>query len=226
MGKISVLLADDHTLVRQGLKALLLAEGDMEVVAEAENGQEAVALAKKIKPQIVIMDLAMPMMNGLTATRQIMKAAPDTKVLVLSSYSDDECVKEMIAAGATGFLMKASASNELAQAVRHARRGAQVFSPAIARRFNNRRHEDFLENGNSRKTHGLTEREKEVLVNIADGYSNREIANIMGISIKTVEKHRQQVMNKLDIHEVAGLTRYALSKNLIERKVPSPMLGA
>jgi DNA-binding NarL/FixJ family response regulator len=226
MGKISVLLADDHALVRQGLKALLTAEPDMEVVGEAKNGQEAVALARKIHPEVILMDLAMPMMNGLTATTQILKASPQTKVLVLSSYSDDKCVHDMFQAGATGFLMKATASNELAQAVRDARRGNRVLSSSIARRFQNKRFGEFIEHGNAQKTSELTPREIEVLKQIAEGLSNREIGEALKISIKTVEKHRQQVMNKLDIHEVAGLTRFALANNLVKREAPQPMLGA
>jgi len=225
MGKISVLLADDHTLVRQGLKALLMAEPDMEVVGEAQNGQEAVALARKIQPEVVLMDLAMPMMNGLTATTQILKASPRTKVLVLSSYSDDQCVQDMFQAGASGFLMKATASSELAQSVRDTRRGNRVLSSSLARRFQHKRLGDFLDHGNTQKVSQLTPREIEVLKQIAEGLSNREIGEALEISIKTVEKHRQQVMNKLDIHEVAGLTRFALANNLVERNSPEPMLG-
>ena len=222
MAKITVLLADDHTLVRQGLNALLVAEEDMQVVAEAENGQQAVTLAKKTTPDIVIMDLAMPMMNGLSATRQILKAVPSTKVLVLSSYSDDECVKQMMQAGATGFLMKQTASTELSNAIRNVRRGNQVLSPAILQRMRLQRHGAFMDSGDNQKPKTLTSREVEVLKIIADGYSNKEVAAMLDISIKTVEKHRQQVMNKLNIHDVAGLTRYALSRGLIDRRVRAP----
>ncbi len=220
MNKISVLLADDHTLVRQGLKALLTAEGDMQVVAEAEDGRQAVALAKKTSPQVVVMDIAMPMMNGRDATRQIIKNCPETKVLVLSSYSDDACVKELLEAGATGFLMKQTASTELSNAIRMARRGGRVLSPDIVRRMRAQGNGAFLDGGINGKAAELTDREIEVLKIIAEGLSNREIATQLGISIKTVEKHRQQVMNKLNIHEVAGLTRYALAQGLVERKVP------
>ena len=216
MNKISVLLADDHTLVRQGLKALLTAEGDMDVVAEAEDGREAVALAKKILPQIVVMDIAMPTMNGRDATRQIVKNCPETKVVVLSSYSDDACVKELLEAGATGFLMKQTASTELSNAIRLARRGSRVLSPDIVRRMKAQGNGAFMEGGLSGKMSELTEREIEVLKIIAEGLSNKEIAIELGISIKTVEKHRQQVMNKLGIHDVAGLTRHAIAKGIIE----------
>jgi DNA-binding NarL/FixJ family response regulator len=222
VAKITVLLADDHTLVRQGLKALLSAEEDMQVVAEAENGQQAVAMARKMSPDVVIMDLAMPMMNGLNATRQILKAAPNTRVLVLSSYSDDECVKQMMQAGAKGFLMKQTASSELSNAIRNVRRGNEVLSPAIVQRMRNQRHGAFMDGANGQKPNSLTAREVEVLKIIADGYSNKEVANLLGISIKTVEKHRQQVMNKLNIHDVAGLTRFALSRGMIDRRIPAP----
>jgi DNA-binding NarL/FixJ family response regulator len=221
MNKISVLLADDHTLVRQGLKALLTAEGDMQVVAEAEDGREAVALAKKMSPQVVVMDIAMPSMNGRDATRQIVKSCPETRVVVLSSYSDDACVKELLEAGATGFLMKQTASSELSNAIRLARRGSRVLSPDIVRRMKVQGNGAFMDGGLSGKIAELTEREIEVLKIIAEGLSNKEIAIQLGISIKTVEKHRQQVMNKLNIHEVAGLTRYALAQGLVEKKVPA-----
>jgi DNA-binding NarL/FixJ family response regulator len=220
MNKISVLLADDHTLVRQGLKALLSAEGDMQVVAEAEDGRQAVALAKKMSPQVVVMDIAMPSMNGRDATRQIVKNCPETKVVVLSSYSDDACVKELLEAGATGFLMKQTASSELSNAIRQARRGGRVLSPDIVRRMKVQGVGAFMDGGANGRIAELTEREIEVLKIIAEGLSNKEIAIQLGISIKTVEKHRQQVMNKLNIHEVAGLTRYALAQGLVERKVP------
>ena len=216
MNKISVLLADDHTLVRQGLKALLAAEGDMQVVAEAEDGRQAVALAKKTAPQVVVMDIAMPLMNGRDATRQIVKNCPETKVLVLSSYSDDECVKELLEAGATGFLMKQTASTELSSAIRQARRGGRVLSPDIVRRIKAQGNGAFMDGGLNGKIAELTEREIEVLKIIAEGLSNREIAVRLRISIKTVEKHRQQVMNKLGIHDVAGLTRHAIAKGIIE----------
>ena len=216
MNKISVLLADDHTLVRQGLKALLSAEGDMQVVAEAEDGRQAVALAKKMSPQVVVMDIAMPMMNGRDATRQIIKNCPETKVVVLSSYSDDACVKELLQAGATGFLMKQTASSELSNAIRQARRGARVLSPDIVRRIRAQVNGAFMDGGLNGKIAELTEREIEFLKIIAEGLSNKEIAIQLGISIKTVEKHRQQVMYKLDIHDIAGLVRHAVEKGIIE----------
>jgi len=222
MSKISIVLVEDHAVVRDGLKALLAGEPDMQVVGEAENGQQAVSLAKKLSPDVVVMDLAMPLMNGLTATREILKAVPSAKILVLSSYSDDECVRSLMDAGAMGYLMKQTASNELVEAIRHTRRGNQVFSPAISQRIRAQRAGAFMDGGTAAL---LTAREMQVLKLIARGGSNKEIATELDISIKTVEKHRQQVMNKLNIHDVAGLTRYAISKGLVERGIPAGVVN-
>src|SRR5689334_23765660 len=223
MRKINVLLVDDHTVVRQGLRALLAAEEDMEVIGEAENGRQAVALAKKNPPpDVVVMDVAMPLLNGLEATRQILKAVPTAKVLVLTSYGDDECVQQLMHAGACGYLIKQTAANDLLRAIREVRRGNAFFSPSIARRLRDQCR-DVFSNGssNTKKTSDLTSREAEVLQLIAEGFSNKQIASELTISIKTVEKHRQQVMNKLNIHDVAGLTRYAISKGMVERNLPA-----
>jgi DNA-binding NarL/FixJ family response regulator len=219
MRKISVLLVDDHTVVRQGLRALLSAEEDMEVVGEAENGRQAVMLAKKTTPDVVVMDVAMPLLNGLEATRQILKMLPSTKVLVLTSYGDDECVSQLMDAGASGYLIKQTAANDLLRAIREVQRGNAFFSPAIAKRLRDQCREAFTTGMTPRKSGELTSREAEVLQLIAEGFSNKQIAAELNISIKTVEKHRQQVMNKLNIHDVAGLTRYAISKGMVERTV-------
>ena len=217
MEKIRVLLVDDHTVVRQGLRVLLEAEQDIAIVAEAETGRQAVQLAKKLVPDVVVMDIAMPMLNGLEATRQIIREVPQSKVLVLSSYSDDEYVHQLTEAGAAGYLLKQAAANDLVKAVREARKGNAFFSPAISKRLLDHYREAFMKGVPvRRRTELLTSREAEVLQLIAEGKPNKQIAGELCISIKTVEKHRQQVMNKLDIHDVAGLTRYALSKGIIE----------
>lgn len=217
MQKIRVVLADDHTIVRQGLRVLLEAEPDMAVVGEAETGRQAVQLVKKHTPDVVVMDIAMPGLNGLEATRQIMKESPDVKVLALSSYSDDEYVHQLTEAGAAGYLLKQTAAADLIQAVREVGKGNAYFSPAISRRMLEQYRDAFLNGTPVRKRiETLTSRETEVLQLIAEGRPNKQIAAELGISIKTVEKHRQQVMNKLNIHEVAGLTRYAISKGIIE----------
>ena len=217
MEKIKVLLADDHTVVRQGLRVLLEAEPDIAVVGEASNGREAVQMARKLLPDVVVMDIAMPTLNGLAATRQIAKEVPSAKLLVLSSYNDDEYVHQVTGAGATGYLLKQTAATDLIKAVREARRGNAYFSPVISKRLVERYREAVLSGTPVKKqADQLTSREAEVLQLIAEGRANKQIAAELCISIKTVEKHRQQVMNKLNIHDIAGLTRYAISKGVIE----------
>jgi DNA-binding NarL/FixJ family response regulator len=212
-----VLLADDHTVVRQGLRALLEAEPDIVVAGEADTGRLAVQLTAKLLPDVVVMDIAMPMLNGLEATRQIIKDTPTAKVLVLSSYSDDEYVHQLTESGAAGYLLKQTAAADLIKAVREASKGNAFFSPAISKRLLDQYREAFLRGIPVRKRADLlTSRESEVLQLIAEGKPNKQIAADLCISIKTVEKHRQQVMNKLNIHDVAGLTRYAISKGIIE----------
>ncbi len=217
MKKITVLLADDHTVVRQGLRLLLEAEEDIKVVGEAENGRQAVLLAKKLQPDVIVLDVAMPLLNGLEATRQITREVPNTKVLVLSSYSDDEYVQQLTEEGAAGYLIKQTAANDLIKAIREAHKGNAFFSPSISKRLLEQCREAFVRGGPVKKRTGrLTSREAEVLQLIAEGHANKQIAAELNISIKTVEKHRQQVMNKLGIHDVAGLTRHAIAKGIIE----------
>ena len=218
MEKIRVLLADDHTVVRQGLRALLTAEGDIDVVGEAENGRQAVELVKKLLPDVAVIDIAMPVLNGLEATRQITRSVPSTKVLILSSYSD--YVSQTTEAGAVGYLVKETAGDELLRAIREAQRGNAYFSPSIAKRLRDQCRGAFAYGQSGRKRADyLTAREAEVLQLIAEGRANKQIAAELCISIKTVEKHRQQVMNKLNIHDVAGLTRHAIAKGIIESDV-------
>lgn len=217
MEKIKVLLVDDHTVVRQGLRVLLEAEQDITIVGEAETGRQAVQLARKLSPDVIVMDIAMPNLNGLEATRQILKETPAAKVLVLSSYADDEYVHQLTEAGAAGYLLKQTAATELIKAIREARKGNAFFSPSISKRLLDHYREAFLKGVPVRKrTQLLTSREAEVLQLIAEGKPNKQIASDLCISIKTVEKHRQQLMNKLNIHEVAGLTRYAIARGVIE----------
>jgi len=173
MKKISVLLVDDHTVVRQGLRALLQAEEDMEVVGEAENGRQAVGMARKTPPDVVVMDVAMPMLNGLEATRQILKNRPGTKVLVLTSYGDDDCVAQLMRAGASGYLIKQTAANDLLKAIREVYRGNAFFSPSIAKRLRDQCRESFTTGQPARKSGELTSREAEVLQLIAEGLFNK-----------------------------------------------------
>ncbi len=219
MKKITVLLVDDHTVLRQGLRALLQTEPDMEIVGEAENGRQAVQMAAKLAPDVVVMDIAMPQLNGLEASHQIAKEAPLTKVLILSSYGDDEYVHQLTEAGAVGYLVKQTAANDLIKAIREAQKGNAYFSPAIAKRLLDRYRESFLKGGkplNRKAAVRLTSREREVLQLVAEGKGNKQMASDLCISIKTVEKHRQQAMDKLNIHDVAGLTRYAIAQGMIE----------
>lgn len=217
MPKTTVLLADDHMVVRQGLRALLQTERDIEIVGEAETGRQAVRLVKALKPDVVVMDIAMPQLTGLEATRQILKEVPSSRVLILSSYSDDEYVEQLTAAGAAGYLLKQAPFIDLVRGIREAKRGNAFFSPAISKRLMDQYRETVLRGARVMKRADLlTSRESEVLQLIAEGEGNKQIAAALGISIKTVEKHRQQLMDKLGIHDVAGLTRYAISIGIVE----------
>jgi len=216
MKKIRIMLVDDHAIVRQGIRVLVEAEPDITVVGEAGNGRQAVQLMLKLRPDVVVLDLAMPQLNGVEATRQIMKEDPTAKVLVLSSYSDNEYVRQVTDAGATGYLVKQTAADDLIKAVREADKGNAYFSPSICRWL--------VENYRGKKKRGeppvkrsekLTVREAEVLQLVAEGQPNKMIASELGISIKTVDKHRQLMMCKLNIHDIAGLTRYAIAKGII-----------
>ena len=217
MSRITVLLADDHTVMRQGLRALLQTERDIEIVGEAESGRQAVRLAKTLKPDVVVMDIAMSQLTGVEATRQIVKEVPSSRVLILSTYSDDEYVHQLTEAGAAGYVLKQAAFADVVTAIREAKKGNAFFSPAISRRLVDHYRETLVRGVPVRKrTDLLTSREAEVLQLIAEGEGNKQIAAELGISIKTVERHRQRLMDKLGIHDIAGLTRYAISKGVIE----------
>jgi DNA-binding NarL/FixJ family response regulator len=218
MGKTTVLLVEDHEIIREGLRALLDTQQDIEVVGEASNGREGVSLARNISPDVVVMDISMPELNGFEATRQINQAVPGTKVLVLSSYDDLDCVEALIEVGASGFLSKRSASNQLPEAIRAVRVGKTFYSPEIVKLMQDRKKAIAKLGRPKANPFALTIREAEVLQLIADGFPNKGIAAKLGISAKTVEKHRQAVMSKLNIHETAGLTRYALSKGVVPLK--------
>jgi DNA-binding NarL/FixJ family response regulator len=195
------------------------------VVGEAQDGRQAVALARKFSPAVVVMDIAMPQLNGLEATRQILKALPATRVIMLSAHNDDAYVETAIASGAVGFLLKQSSSHEVCRAIREVFAGKTFFSPVISRRLNRLRPQSPNHSGMSRpKAAQLTSREMEVLQLIAEGKANKEAAGQLGIGLKTVEKHREHLMQKLDIHDTAGLTRYAISAGIIENSVQLTIL--
>ncbi|MEX1119069.1 MAG: response regulator transcription factor [Terrimicrobiaceae bacterium] len=220
---MTVLLAEDHLIVREGLRMLLNAEEDIEVVGEAGNGRETVTLTKQLLPDVVVMDIAMPQMNGLEAARQILRAHPAVKVIVLSAYSDDAYVESVMALGASGYLVKQTAAGVLPKAIRSAFKGETFFSPVISDRLDQKKRAQVLAGGSGKaKTPAkLTSRETEVLQLIAEGNANKQVAGLLNISIKTVEKHRQKVMQKLHIHHTAGLTRYAIDSGIIESSVHS-----
>jgi DNA-binding NarL/FixJ family response regulator len=190
------------------------------VVGEAETGRQAVALARKLRPAVVVMDIAMPRLNGLEATRQILKAVPATRVLILSAHSDDAYVEQVIAMGAAGYLIKQTSARVLSRAIREVHAGRAYFSPAIAKRLDQRNEKAPTRAGQlKQRIAHLTSREAEVLQRIAEGAANKQIAAALRISIKTVEKHRDHLMHKLNIHDTAGLTRYAISAGIIESSV-------
>jgi DNA-binding NarL/FixJ family response regulator len=215
--RITVLLADDHLLVREGLRMLLELEKDLQIVGEAEDGRQAVALVKKLRPAVVLMDIAMPLLNGLEATRQIRKDFPDTKVVILSAHGHAAFVKQVTELGAAGFLLKHTSSAVLATAIREVQKGNTFFSPAIARHIQGR-DQKSMDPGKQfqKKSNHLSSREVEVLQLIAEGHPNKQVAAELGVSFKTVDKHRQHLMGKLNIHDAAGLTRYAIAEGIIE----------
>lgn len=220
MKRITVLLAEDHTIVREGLRRLLEAEDDLEVVGEAQSGRQAVAMVTKLRPAVVVIDIAMPLLNGLEATRQILQMVPTSKVLILSAHSDDAYVEEATESGAMGFLLKQTSAQVLAKAIREVEKGNTFFSPSISQHLQNQHRlspdrEELLRKRSPR----LSSREKEVLQLIAEGKANKETAAELRISIKTVEKHRQRLMQKLDIHDTAGLTRHAIAAGIVESSV-------
>jgi DNA-binding NarL/FixJ family response regulator len=218
--KITVLLAEDHAVVRQGLCALLSADGHFIMAGEAQTGREAVDKAQALQPDVILMDIAMPVLNGLEATRQILAANSTAKIIILSAHSDDEYIERLTAVGAAGFLEKQTSADVLTKAIREVAQGKTFYSPSIARRLNNiqgkPRDRDGMLKANGAR---LTSRETEVLQLVAEGSANKQVAAQLGISIKTVEKHRQHLMDKLNIHDTAGLTRFAISTGVIENSV-------
>ncbi|MDD2717382.1 MAG: response regulator transcription factor [Candidatus Wallbacteria bacterium] len=226
MKRITVLLADDHTIVRQGFRALLALESDIEVVGEAQTGRQAVELTKKLQPAVVVMDIGMPILNGLEAARQILKDVPDTKVIILSVHSDDAYIEQVHALGLSGYLVKQTSAEILARAIREVLKGNIFFSPSISDRIQKQYKKTSGQKNEPLKkiNTSLTSREVEVLQQIAEGKANKQIAAELKISIKTVEKHRSSLMEKLDIHDTAGLTRYAISMKIIENNTQITIL--
>jgi DNA-binding NarL/FixJ family response regulator len=215
MQKIRVLVVDDHTIVRDGICALLALAGDIEVVGEAANGSEALKMAKELTPDVVLMDIAMPIMGGLEATRRIRKEFPQTKILVLTQYDDKEYVFPVIESGASGFISKAAASSELASGIRSVHQGDSYLSPSVTKLLVENYQHAASERASQDPYDQLTERERDVLKLLAEGYSTQEIADILVITPKTVEGHKTNLMAKLDIHNRIDLVKYALRKGII-----------
>jgi DNA-binding NarL/FixJ family response regulator len=215
MARVRILLADDHTVVRQGLRKLLEERPDWEVIAEAGDGREAVRLAEQHKPDVAILDVAMPLLNGIEATRQIARRVPSTKVLVLSMHADEAYVTQILQAGATGYLLKDSADVDLLKAVGEAARGKSFFSPAIARVMLDDYVRQLADKGVTDRYESLSEREREIFQLIAEARTNKEIAALLNVSPSTVETHRAHIMEKLDLHSAAEIVLYAVRRGVI-----------
>ena len=215
MSQIRILLADDHGVVRKGLRYLLQKSPDMQVVGEAADGREAVAMALELNPDVVVMDVAMPHLNGVDATGQIVRNNPKIRVIILSMYSDETYLTRALTAGAKGYLLKDSAENDLLPAVQSVSQGRPFFSPAIAQALL----EDYLRQLQQRGLQDsydlLTDREKEVLQLLAEGKSNKEVASLLYLSMYTVETHRANLMQKLNLHNTAEIVLYAVRKKII-----------
>ncbi len=214
MSKIRILLADDHAILREGLKALLKLSDDFEVVGEAGNGHEAIDACARLRPDLVLMDIAMPGLGGLEATVAIKKADPDIKVLVLTQYEDPEYVRRFLKAGVSGYVLKRTAGPELAQAIRAAARGGLVLDPSIAREAL-REPAGVSPGADGDPYDALTDREKQVLKLVAEGKSNKEVAALLDISVKTAMTHREHVMQKLELHSRTDLIRFAIKAGVI-----------
>jgi DNA-binding NarL/FixJ family response regulator len=213
MEAISILLADDHTLVRAGIRALVERLSEVNVVAEAKDGREALTLARQLRPDLVLMDIAMPGLNGLEATSRISKELPGVRVIILSMYASEEYVHEAIAAGASGYLVKRGAAAELEDAILMVASGKTYFSPFVSDHIRQERSGTVsAERGSLDR---LTPRQREILQLIAERHSTKDIAHILDISIKTVETHRAQLMQRLNIRDVPGLVRFAIRAGLV-----------
>ena len=209
---IKVLVADDHPVVRKGLQTCLAKQGNLKIVGEAADGDEALRKARELSPDVVLMDISMPGMNGLAVTEVLRKEAPDMKVLILSVHSNKEYIFRVIQAGAHGYVSKEAPPEELLRAIESVHEGEPHFSEDIARAALN----EFVNTGGKKEPFAqLTVREREVLVLIAEGQSNKEIADRLGIGVRTIETHRERIMRRLNIHSVAGLTKYAIANGLV-----------
>jgi two-component system response regulator NreC len=215
MPKLRVLLVDDHTVVRQGLRKILESDDEIEIVGEAGDGRAAVDMAQRMRPHVVVMDVALPELNGIEATRQITKRVDGAKVLVLTMHSDDVYVRQSLKAGARGYLLKDSEDLDLIKAVKAVGNGGSFFSPTVSKVLL----AGYLGDAQGKEVEDnlslLTDREREVLQLIAEGKTNKEVAHLLSVSINTVETHRKHVMEKLDLHNTAELVRFAVRKKIV-----------
>jgi len=215
MKPLRILIADDHTLVRQGLRKILESQPGWEVIAEAGDGREAVQQTLDLQPDVVIIDIAMPRLNGVEALQQIERRAPQTRVLVLSMYADQAYVTRAVRSGAAGYLLKDSADVDLIQAIAAVSEGQSFFSPAVARVLLDEYVRQLSERGVADRYDTLSEREREVFQLVAEGHSNKEIAALLHISPTTVETHRARIMEKLDVHSTAEIVLSAVRRGII-----------
>ncbi len=207
---ISIVLADDHAVMRDGVQMVLESQPDLHVIGTASNGADAVDLVDALRPDIAVLDIAMPQTNGLVAAREIRQRAPNTKIIFLSMHEGEEYLKEALRAGAAGYVLKRAAATELVAAIRAVQRGDAYLDPALTRTL------DDLRDGDTGRLADLTERELEVLKLVAEGLTNRQIAAQLVISVKTVQSHRTNIMEKLDLHDRTDLVKYAIRRGLIE----------
>ena len=215
MGKIKVLVADDHTILRQGIKSLLANEEEIEVIGEAKNGREALTIIEETLPDVILMDIAMPGLNGLEATRRIKKKFPRMKVLVLTMYTNEEYIFQILNAGANGYLVKETAFQDLISAIKAVYKNEAFMSPSISKKVINS-YIKRAQNDEKQTCEILTTREREILQLIVEGNSSKKIAEILFISPKTVETHRTHIMDKLNIHNRTGLVKYAIRKGIVD----------
>ena len=211
---LRILVADDHHVVRTGLRTLLETESGWEVCAEATNGREAVEKAKELKPDVAVLDISMPLLNGVEATRQIRKLSPKTEVLILTMHDSESLIQEVLGAGARGYILKDDADRSLIAAVKSLQRHKQYLSTRVSEVFSKKVLSPNSDSPLDRRR--LTPREREILQLLAEGKSNKEIGNILGISVKTAETHRANIMLKLDFHSITELVRYAVRNKIIE----------